>query len=241
MPIKPTILILSSIAIFGCNNAKLKDVSFTDSVNGQPCAYRGEDEGEITANDHEDDVAGLKKEAELKKANTVLMKGTKNKGPGLVTFFECKEGLPLYWSDGIWFAKSLQEPKTKSDFSKAWTLCKYESHKATVDTSHKPSTRPLFIEPTGFSTGNSFYDFANSANAFGNTMSQIHAIEQDERNVAEHDARLTEDRRTLLSECLEINGFSTYRSTTHSAEKTFMDNCPKQDNRKIPCFLESQH
>lgn len=238
----PTKSLISTFFVFsllGCTSIKVKEVQFTDTAHGKPCSYRGEDEGEITANDREDDISGLQRQAAMMNANTVVMKGTKTKSDGFVSFFYCAKGQPLHWdSDGIWFAKTLHEPKTKAEFTKAWSLCKYEAHKATIDTSHKPNSRSLYVGPSGYSTGNSFSDLANSANSLGNTMSQIHAAEQDKMNEAEREIRLSEDRRTLLSECLETQGFSTYRSTAPSAEKTLMENCPEVDNASSPCFVK---
>jgi hypothetical protein len=234
---KSLIVILIFLCQFGCVQQKAKDVQFTDTAHGKPCQLRGEDEGEITDDDREDDIAGLRKQAALMNANTVVTKGTKNKVDGFVSFFYCEKGLPIHWDNGIWFAKPLHAKKSKEQFNKAWSLCKFETHKAMIDTSHKPATRALYVGPTGYSTGNSFNDLANSANSLANTMSQTNAIELDKKNEAERDARLTEDRRTLFSECLETQGFSTYRSTAQSAEKQLNTHCPNSNNALTPCFL----
>lgn len=234
--------ILATLVLSGCSDMKYpgwQKVAFLDSAYNKPCEYRSEEEVATDYESLEDERSDLQKNAISSGGNSIVMHGMKSREPGLVSFFYCAPGMKPYKEQPseVWLARPAHNQNaTKVDLDKAVAKCNYEVHKATLDTSRPDQTR-AFVSNQYYETSDPAMNVNNAAINLSNTLSQISAARKDKINEENWKARLTQERKTLLDECLKADGFVTSYSTNPKDMATLNAICPNQDNISSPCLL----
>jgi hypothetical protein len=237
-----TIPVLLASLLLGCADMKYpgwQKVAFIDSAYDKPCEYRAEEEVATDYESAEDEISDLQKNAISSGGNTIVRRGVKSREPGLVSYFYCAPGLKPFKGqpNEVWLAKNIHNKNVnKMDLDKAVAKCTYEVHRATLDTT-RPAQARAFVSNQYYETSDPATNLNNATINLSNTISQMSAARKDKINEENWKARMTQEKKTLLDECLKADGFVTTYSMDPKDVATLIAKCPNQDNGSTPCLV----